>query len=105
MGSRSPYSTNKIKAYLNNIPLSNGVGEISLEDFGIQMLGQVEVLKGPNSSLYGSGLGGNILLRTNSDFSNLINFHSSLKSFNTYQNSLSLSKEINDFKMFLILKR
>ena len=26
MGSRSPYSTNKIKAYLNNIPLSNGVG-------------------------------------------------------------------------------
>ena len=26
MGSRSPYSTNKIKSYLNNIPLSNGVG-------------------------------------------------------------------------------
>jgi len=105
MGSRSPYSTNKIKAYLNNIPLSNGVGEISLEDFGIQMLGQVEVLKGPNSSLYGSGLGGNILLRTNSDFSNLINFHSSLKSFNTYQNSLSLSKEINDFKMFFNIEK
>ena len=105
MGSRSPYSTNKIKAYLNNIPLSNGVGEISLEDFGIQMLGQVEVLKGPNSSLYGSGLGGNILLRTNSNFSNLINFHSSLKSFNTYQNSLSLSKEINDFKMFFNVEK
>ena len=105
MGSRSPYSTNKIKAYLNNIPLSNGVGEISLEDFGIQMLGQVEVLKGPNSSLYGSGLGGNILLRTNSDFSNLINFHSSLKSFNTYQNSLSISKEINDFKMFFNVEK
>lgn len=105
MGSRSPYSTNKIKAYLNNIPLSNGVGEISLEDFGIQMLGQVEVLKGPNSSLYGSGLGGNILLRTNNNFSNLINFHSSLKSFNTYQNSLSLSKEINDFKMFFNVEK
>ncbi|MEL0009056.1 MAG: TonB-dependent receptor plug domain-containing protein [Flammeovirgaceae bacterium] len=105
MGSRSPYSTNKIKAYLNNIPLSNGVGEISLEDFGIQMLGQVEVLKGPNSSLYGSGLGGNILLRTNSNFSDLINFHSSLKSFNTYQNSLSLSKEINDFKMFFNVEK
>ena len=105
MGSRSPYSTNKIKAYLNNIPLSNGVGEISLEDFGIQMLGQVEVLKGPNSSLYGSGLGGNILLRTNSNFSDIINFHSSLKSFNTYQNSLSLSKEINDFKMFFNVEK
>ena len=35
MGSRSPYSTNKIKSYLNNIPLSNGVGEITLEDFGL----------------------------------------------------------------------
>ena len=40
MGSRSPYSTNKIKAYLNNIPLSNSVGETSIEDFGIDILDQ-----------------------------------------------------------------
>tara|TARA_B100000902_G_scaffold397551_1_gene461690 strand:- start:1123 stop:3351 length:2229 start_codon:yes stop_codon:yes gene_type:complete len=105
MGSRSPYSTNKIKAYLNNIPLSNGVGEISLEDFGVQMLGQVEVLKGPNSSLYGSGLGGNILLKTNRNFSNLINFHSAYKSYNTFQNSLSLSKEIDDLKIFFNIEK
>ncbi|GIS31675.1 MAG: hypothetical protein Ct9H90mP3_4710 [Flammeovirgaceae bacterium] len=35
MGSRSPYSTNKIKTYLNNIPLSKSVGETSIEDFGL----------------------------------------------------------------------
>ena len=62
MGSRSPYSTNKIKAYLNNIPLSNGVGETTIEDIGIDILDQVEINKGPNSSIYGSGLGGNIIL-------------------------------------------
>ena len=105
MGSRSPYSTNKIKAYLNNIPLSNGVGEISLEDFGIQMLGQVEVLKGPNSSLYGSGLGGNILLKTNRNLSDLLNFTSSYKSYNTYHNSLSLSKQNNDLDIFFNLEK
>ena len=54
MGSRSPYSTNKIKAYLNNIPLSNGVGETTIEDFGIEILDQIEINKGPNSSIYGS---------------------------------------------------
>ena len=55
MGSRTPYSTNKIKAYINNIPLSNGVGELSLEDFGIDIFSQIEVTKGPNSSIYSYG--------------------------------------------------
>ena len=68
MGSRSPYSTNKIKAYLNNIPLSNGVGETTIEDFGIEILDQIEINKGPNSSIYGSGLGGNIVLKTSKNF-------------------------------------
>ena len=95
MGSRSPYSTNKIKAYLNNIPLSNGVGETSIEDFGIDILDQVEINKGPNSSIYGSGLGGNIILKTSKNLNKNIKVKSIYKSFNTYQNSISLSKTFN----------
>ena len=105
MGSRSPYSTNKIKGYLNNIPLSNGIGEISLEDFSIHMIDHIEIVKGPNSSLYGSGLGGNILFKTNKGNSNFINYTSSIKSFNTYQNSFSLSKNIGDLGLFLSIEK
>ena len=101
MGSRSPYSTNKIKAYLNNIPLSNGVGETTIEDFGIEILDQIEINKGPNSSIYGSGLGGNIVLKTSKNFEKTVKIKSIFKSFNTYQNSISVSKKINRLNLLL----
>ena len=101
MGSRSPYSTNKIKAYLNNIPLSNGVGETTIEDFGIEILDQIEINKGPNSSIYGSGLGGNIILKTSKNFEKTVKIKSIFKSFNTYQNSISVSKKINKINLLL----
>ena len=101
MGSRSPYSTNKIKAYLNNIPLSNGVGETTIEDFGIEILDQIEINKGPNSSIYGSGLGGNIILKTSKNFKKTVKIKSIFKSFNTYQNSISVFKKINRLNLLL----
>ena len=99
MGSRSPYSTNKIKAYLNNIPLSNGVGETTIEDIGIDILDQVEINKGPNSSIYGSGLGGNIILNASKNLDKTIEIKSIYKSFNTFQNSISLSRKINGLSL------
>ena len=101
MGSRSPYSTNKIKSYLNNIPLSNGVGETTIEDFGIDILDQIEINKGPNSSIYGSGLGGNIILKTSKNFEKTVKIKSIFKSFNTHQNSISLSRKINRLNLLL----
>ena len=101
MGSRSPYSTNKIKSYLNNIPLSNGVGETTIEDFGIDILDQIEINKGPNSSIYGSGLGGNIILKTSKNFEKTVKIKSIFKSFNTYQNSISVSRKINRLNLLL----
>ncbi len=105
MGSRTPYSTNKIKAYINNIPLSNGVGELSLEDFGIDIFSQIEVTKGPNSSIYGSGLGGNILLNTERLSDKFLNISSSFKSYKTYQNRFSLSKKINNLDLFINVEK
>ncbi len=57
-GSRSQFSTNRIKAYFENIPLTNGEGETILEDLDIETIGKIEIIKGQNSSSYGSGLGG-----------------------------------------------
>jgi iron complex outermembrane receptor protein len=62
VGSRSPFGTNKIRAYFGEIPLTDGRGETTIEDIDLSFLGNVEVQKGPNSSLYGAGLGGVILL-------------------------------------------
>ncbi|MFY0651181.1 MAG: TonB-dependent receptor [Cyclobacteriaceae bacterium] len=65
MGSRSPFATNKIKAYLDEIPLSTGEGETTLEDIDFSTLGGIEVYRGPVSTMYGAGLGGAIHMITN----------------------------------------
>ena len=64
IGSRSLFSTNKIKAYINDIPLTTGDGETTIEDIDLQLINRVEVIKGPNSSIFGAGLGGTINLAT-----------------------------------------
>lgn len=64
IGSRSPFSTNRIRAFLDDVPLTTGEGATTLEDVDLVMLGRVEVLKGPESSLYGASMGGVVNLYT-----------------------------------------
>src|SRR5690554_4427413 len=64
VGSRTPYNTNRIKSYLNDIPITSSDGISSPEDVDLLGIGRMEVIKGPASALYGSGLGGNINLYT-----------------------------------------
>lgn len=60
IGARSLFSTAKLKAYLNEIPLTTGDGETTIEDIDLAGIERVEVIKGPASSVYGAGLGGSI---------------------------------------------
>lgn len=62
IGARTPYGTNKIRAFYGSIPLTSGDSETTIEDIDLEVIGQIEVIKGPLSSLYGAGLGGAILL-------------------------------------------
>lgn len=67
IGARSQFSTNRVKAYFDNIPLTNGEGETVIEDIDMETLGGLTILKGSNNSQYGSGLGGVILLTSKED--------------------------------------
>ncbi len=60
IGSRTPFGTSKIRAYYQDIPLTNGSGESTMEDLELNAIGKMEVQKGPSSSAFGAGLGGNI---------------------------------------------
>lgn len=64
IGSRAQYSTNRIKAYIDGIPLTTAEGELTLDDFDPDYLERIEVFKGPVSSVFGAGLGGAINLYT-----------------------------------------
>ena len=62
IGGRAQYSTNRIQAYLDGIPLATAEGSLTLDDIDQESLERVEVIKGPTSSIYGAGLGGSINL-------------------------------------------
>jgi len=64
IGSRSPFATTKIRAYFDNIPLTTGDGETTIEDIDLTLINRSEVIKGPSSSMYGAGIGGTIILET-----------------------------------------
>ncbi|WP_236002926.1 TonB-dependent receptor [Luteirhabdus pelagi] len=64
VGSRTLYGTNKIRAYFNGIPITNGTGSTEINSFNIDALAAVEVVKGPKATQYGTNLGGTLLLST-----------------------------------------
>ncbi len=89
MGSRTPYNTNRIRSYLNDIPLTSSDGVSTPEEIDLQSLARIEVIKGPASALYGSGLGGSINLFTPVNLNTEGSLSANYGSFNTLKTNLS----------------
>ena len=58
------FNGNGFQLYINNIPVTDAFGGTIMDDIDFSMLGKVEVVKGPQSSIYGSGIGGTVNLYT-----------------------------------------
>jgi iron complex outermembrane receptor protein len=93
IGTRSPYGSNKIRAFYGDIPLTNGVGETTLEDLDLGQISNIEIIKGPSSGFYGSGLGGVLLFYPIKPKTDRFDQQISIGSFNTvkYTGKLALS--------------
>ncbi|MDG1571684.1 TonB-dependent receptor [Robiginitalea sp. M366] len=64
VGARTPYGTDKLRMYYNDIPVTNGTGSSTLEAFDLENMHSLRVVKGPKSGAYGAALGGALLLQT-----------------------------------------
>ncbi|QGY47260.1 TonB-dependent receptor plug domain-containing protein [Maribellus comscasis] len=102
IGSRTPYATNKIKAYLGEIPLTSGDGETTLEDLENSSIKRVEIIKGPSSSLFGAGLGGVILFHPKTVARDFAEIQTTLASFNTIKSTLSTGVIQNKTSIFAL---
>lgn len=93
---------------LNGIPLydpSSVTGEFDLNNFDINTLQRVEIMKGPQSTLYGSdAVAGVINLITTKENNKKINLKSQLAagSYNTYRGNLTLSGTLNKGSDYLL---
>ena len=63
IGARSQFSTDRLKVYVDNIPITFGNGESIFEDIDLENLSELKIIKGPNATTYGSGLGGVLQLK------------------------------------------
>ncbi len=52
------------QAYIDNIPVTDALGNTILDDVDMSSLGRVDVVKGPSSPLFGSYIGGSVNLFT-----------------------------------------
>ncbi|MBT5876328.1 MAG: TonB-dependent receptor [Candidatus Latescibacteria bacterium] len=64
IGSRAPFGVRGIKLIQDGIPLTMADGQSQLNNVDLSSVGQIEVLRGPSSSLYGNAAGGVITLQT-----------------------------------------
>lgn len=93
IGARTPYGTNKIRAFYGSIPLTSGNSETVIDDIDLENLNQIEVIKGPLSSIYGAGLGGAILISPQLSKNNgqIAGISSVFGSYGLLKNSLNYS--------------
>lgn len=102
VGSRTLYGTNKIKAYYNGIPITNGVGETDISSYDPDDLQSLEIIKGPKASIYGSGLGGVILLTPKYAKQGMgTTSKVSIGSFGLFKNSTSVSYGNTNLKLHI----
>ncbi|MCW3789318.1 TonB-dependent receptor [Plebeiibacterium sediminum] len=93
IGSRTPYNSNRIKAYWGDIPITDGDGVTAIEDIGLNDISDIQVLKGPASALYGAGLGGVVLISPHQlkNSSKNIVYKSEYSRYNTFLNQINLN--------------
>jgi len=102
VGARTPFGSDKVQLYYNNIPVTDGTGISTIENYDIENLGAIEVVKGPKGTAYGTGLGGAILLRSKS-IQESTNFENNFTygSYNLVKNNLSFKHGDQKFSLGL----
>src|ERR1700744_3701092 len=102
---RSPFGVRDVKIYYDDIPLTDAVGNSYLNAIDMSAVQGIEILKGPDGSLFGANSGGVVLInpvarRTDSNFVKLsytggsygLNHESAIVQQVTQNNQLEISQ-------------
>jgi iron complex outermembrane receptor protein len=95
IGSRSQFSTNRLKLYVNEVPLTDANGESVLDDFDMNTIGSINIIKGPKATNFGGNLGGTIQFSTKTE-SNPFDLSVGFGSFNRRFISTNASTDLGN---------
>lgn len=85
---RSPFGIRNIKLYLDDFPLTDAGGNSYLNALDVASASQIQILKGPQSSIYGANSGGVVLIQPQGTNTMVDN------------NSIALKLEVGSFGSF-----
>lgn len=92
VGTRTPYASNRVKAWFDEIPLTSGDGATTVGDLELSLVDRVEVVRGPSSAVYGPGMGGVLIFSPQiPGLGFRASVLSGLGSFGTFKNTGTLS--------------
>lgn len=93
IGARTLFGTDKLRMYYEDIPVTDGSGFSSIEQYDLENLSQIEVIKGPKGTAFGSNLGGAIILSPKEALGRSTNFSNNFTagSFGLLKNNLSFN--------------
>ncbi len=93
IGARTLFGTDKLRLYYDEIPVTNGTGSSTIEQYDLENLSQIEVIKGPKATTFGSNLGGAIILTPKKALGRSTNFSNNftIGSFGLLKNNLSFN--------------
>ncbi len=95
---RSPFGVRNVKVYLDEFPLTDAGGNTYLNLIDVNSINNIEVLKGPDGSIFGANSGGVVLLNPidkNAD-SSFASVGLSGGSYGLFQEKLAIQKKMNN---------
>ncbi|MDQ3048543.1 MAG: TonB-dependent receptor [Bacteroidota bacterium] len=92
---RSPFGIRNVKIYLDEFPLTDAGGNTYLNLLDVNCIHQIEVLKGPDGSLFGANSGGVLkLISRNTNEINEAELSTSAGSYGLFRQHFSIQRKI-----------
>lgn len=100
---RSPFGVRDVKVYMDEIPLTDAGGNTYLNAIDYNGIYNMEVLKGPDGSLFGANSGGVVILNTLNPHNNNDFISAGLNggSYGLLHENTNLQKKINNYSLNL----
>lgn len=97
---RSPFGIRNVKIYFDDLPLTDAGGNSYLNALDISAAGNLTVLKGPQSSIYGANSGGVVLIGTAVPTdSTTAAFNLSSGSFGLFREQVALGRQWKNYRI------
>lgn len=99
---RSPFGIRNIKIYIDDFPLTDAGGNTYLNALDPSSIGNIEIYKGPEASIFGANTGGTILISPPSISQNSVSASATAGSYGLFHQTASIQQKFKSYRFSLM---